>query len=173
MRLKLKYLKGDVDRHGNGRYYVRLPGRRKVRLRATPGGEEFLAEYHAALEGHTSRPAQAGAAKRGSFRYLCQGYYVSAGVKGPDISPQAWERRALDEICQKHADKPVALLQTRHIRKLRDEKADLPGAAKNRLKALRALFKWAVEAEEAPHNPTLGVQPIKYVTKGHHSWTLD
>jgi hypothetical protein len=134
---------------------VRLPSKRKVRLRGAPGSEEFLAEYHAALEGHTSRPAQAGAAKRGSFRYLCQGYYASAGFNRLDISTQSWQRRALDEICDKHADKPVALLQARHIRKLRDEKADLPGAAKNRLKALRALFKWAVEAEEAPQNPTL------------------
>jgi hypothetical protein len=94
MRLKLKYLKGDVDRHGNARYYVRLPSKRKVRLRGAPGSEEFLAEYHAALEGHTSRPAQAGAAKRGSFRYLCQGYYASAGFNRLDISTQSWQRRA-------------------------------------------------------------------------------
>jgi hypothetical protein len=28
----------------------------------------------------------------------------------------------------------------------------------NRLKALRALFRWAVEKDEAPHDPTIGVK---------------
>ena len=35
------------------------------------------------------------------------------------------------------------------------------------------MFKWAVEAEEAEHNPVLGVQALKYVSDGHHSWTAD
>jgi integrase len=57
--------------------------------------------------------------------------------------------------------------------KLRDELKDKPGAAKNRLKALRALFRWAVEADEAPHDPTIGVRAISYVTKGHHAWSIE
>jgi integrase/recombinase XerD len=58
---------------------------------------------------------------------------------------------------------------------LRDERADQPGAANQRLKALKALFGWACEEkpEIAPQNPTWGVRKIKYATDGHHSWTAD
>lgn len=65
------------------------------------------------------------------------------------------------------------MMRSKHVRMLRDEKAELPGAARNRLKALKALFRWAVEEELAPHDPTLGVKPIAYVSKPHHSWTLE
>ena len=63
----------------------------------------------------------------------------------------------------------------RHVRQLRDELKDSPGAANQRLKALKALFAWACEDEPelAPQNPTLGVKKIKYATNGHHSWNAD
>jgi integrase len=73
----------------------------------------------------------------------------------------------------RHGDKPVVLMQGRHVRKLRDELADRPGAARNRLKALRALFRWAIEADEAPHDPTRDVKATPYATSGYHTWTLD
>src|SRR5262249_50950921 len=72
-----------------------------------------------------------------------------------------------------HGDKPIALMQPRHVRKLRDELQATPAAANMRLKALRAVFSWALENEEAPNDPTAGVKPIKHVTNGFHSWSLD
>jgi integrase len=76
-------------------------------------------------------------------------------------------------VCEKEGNKPVALMQPRHVKRLRDEKADKPGAARNRLKALQALFRWAVEEDLAPHNPTIGVQPIALKSKSHHAWTVE
>jgi integrase/recombinase XerD len=75
-------------------------------------------------------------------------------------------------MCEKHADKPAARMEARHVRALRDERSDQPGAANTRLKALKALFAWVCEEkpEIAPHNPTLGVRKIKYASDGHHSW---
>ena len=67
----------------------------------------------------------------------------------------------------------MAFLQPKHIRKLRDELANKPATSKKRLKALRALFRWAVEEDEAPHDPTVGVKAIPYVESGHHTWTLE
>jgi integrase len=72
-----------------------------------------------------------------------------------------------------HGDKPVVMMQPKHVRKLRDELKSTPGAAKTRLKAIRALFRWAVEADEAPHDPTLGVRAINYATKGYQAWNMD
>jgi integrase len=79
----------------------------------------------------------------------------------------------LDEICRQHGDKPIAQMQPRHVRKLRDEKASTPSASQSRLKALHALFRWATEAELAAHDPTKGVEPLRSYSDGHHSWTLE
>jgi integrase len=175
MQMRFKYLVEDVDRYGNARLYVRVPGRRKVRLRAKFGTDEFLATYTAAIDGHAQTPRQAHAAKPGSFRHLCIRYYSSATFAALDTATQSWRRRALDAVSLKHADKPVALMLSRHVRQLRDELKDRPGAANQRLKALKALFAWACEDEPelAPQNPTLGVKKIKYATHGHHSWNAE
>lgn len=173
MQIRFKHLVEDRDHRGNIRIYVRVPGRRKVRIRAPFGTDEFVAAYNAAVSDHVTAPRQARKAKVGSFRHVCVLYYGSATFKRLDQSTQSWRRRALDGMCEMHGDKPVALMQARHVRALRDERSDRPGAANTRLKALKALFAWACEekAEIAPHNPTSGVRKIKYATDGHHSWT--
>ena len=135
--MRFRYLVEDVDRYDHVRLYVRVPGRRKVRLRANFGTDEFLATYAAAVAGHLQAPRQASAAKRGSFRHLCIQYYASATFNALDRATQAWRRRALDSICQKHADKPVAFMLPRHVRQLRDESKDSPGAANNASKHSR------------------------------------
>jgi len=63
-------------------------------------------------------------------------------------------------------------LETRHIRRWRDEKSDTPAAANTMLKALRALFSWAEEYEEVDRNPARGVKNVEYTSKGFHSWTI-
>ena len=173
MQIRFRYIIEDRDRHGNIRIYVRVPGRRKVRIRAPFGTDKFIADYNAAISEHVSAPRQAGAAKTGSFRHVCVLYYASATFKRLDPATQSWRRRALDFMCEKHADKALALMEARHVRALRDERCDRPGAANTRLKALKALFAWACEEkpELAPQNPTLGVRKIKYATDGHHSWS--
>lgn len=172
MRIKLKHVIEDVDRHGNVRMYVRVPGRPKVRVREQPGSPEFMAAYQRAVSEAEDVPRQARQAKRGSFRHVCIRYYGSAAFAGLDKGTQAWRRQHLDKLAHKHGDKPVAMLQPKHIRRLRDELLDSPVVANIRMKALRALFSWAVEAEEAPHDPTVGVKKLKHVSKGFHSWEL-
>jgi integrase/recombinase XerD len=175
MIIKLKYLVQDIDRHGNVRSYVRIKGEPKVRIRGLPASEEFMAAYHEALSGRAAvaerkkykTPAQ------GSFGYVCLAYYASPTFKALDISTQKWRRRALDEICIKHGEKPISQLQFSHVLKLRDEKAATPGAARNRLKALRALFVWAINNKLGEHNPTVGLPYLKYKKREHHTWTIE
>ena len=173
MQLRFRYLVEDVDRHGNIRLYVRIPGRPKVRIREPFGTDEFIAAYNAAVLDHVTAPRQARQAKLGSFRHLCVLYYDSPTFKRLDPATQLWRRRALDAMSERHGHKPVALMAARHIRMLRDERADQPGAANQRLKALKALFAWACEEkpEFAPQNPTWSVRKIKYGSSGHYSWT--
>jgi hypothetical protein len=56
MRVPLKYIREDVDRHGNVRCYVRAPGKRKVRIRALPGTPAFMEEYQAAVATAAAAP---------------------------------------------------------------------------------------------------------------------
>lgn len=60
MILDLPYTCEYPSRHGKIQRYVRLPGKRKIRLRADPNRDRlgFIAEYHAAVEGKTP-PAMA------------------------------------------------------------------------------------------------------------------
>lgn len=173
-RIKLKYVSGDVDRHGNVRFYFRRNGQPKIRLPGLPGSDEFIEAYSSALANlPEDHPRTVGCPAVGSFGHVCLAYYASTTFKALDTSTQAWRRRALDSICKNHGHKRIAMMRAKHIRMLRDEKADLPGAARTRLKALKALFGWAVEAELAIDDPTLGVKKIHYVSKSHHSWTLE
>src|SRR2546430_2282188 len=87
------------------------------------------AAAYVGVSAHVTAPPQASEQKRGSFGHLCLLYYSSPIFKRLDKSTQGWRRRTLDAICQQHAHKPVALLAPRHIRLLRDERADKPGAA--------------------------------------------
>jgi integrase/recombinase XerD len=167
MDVRLKYIWEDRDRHGNVRTYVKVPGRKKVRIREQPGTPAFMIAYQAAVEGVT--PAPKGSA-RGSFGFACKAYYVSAVFKKLDPQTQAWRRNELDRICEKHAAKPIGLMKPEHVRALRDEKPT-PDGSNMRLKALRALFKWAVEANEAPHNPAKEVDMLKTNSTGYHTWT--
>ena len=173
VRVRFPYVVEDVDRHGNVRLYLRRKGLPKVRLLGLPGSDQFIEAYRKALGDHQPSAHRRQPASKGSFGGVCLAYYRSATFRALDVSTRSWRRRALDAICESHGDKPVALMQPKHVRVLRDELQRKPGAAKNRLKAMRALFRWAVEADEAPHDPTIGVRPIGYVTKGFHTWTID
>lgn len=173
MKMRLRYVSEDVDRHGNVRCYIRLPGRPKVRIRSLPGTPEFMAEYNDAIHGESepSRPHRSNEIKRGTFRHLCIAYFKSGEYAALDISTRNWQRRALERICETHGGNVVAQMQPRHVRLLRDELLATPAAANQRLKALRALFGWANENDETSVNPVLGVKRIKYASEGHHSWT--
>ena len=49
MHLRFKHLVEVRDRRGNTRLYVRIPGRKKVHIRASFGTEELVAAYNAAV----------------------------------------------------------------------------------------------------------------------------
>jgi integrase/recombinase XerD len=175
VRIKLKYLTSDVDRHGNVRWYVRLPGGPKVRIRALPGSSEFMAEYQTAVSEipNNKVPTKYRSPKEGSFGYTCLAYYASAAFRALDGSTQNWRRKYLDAICKTEGHKPIAEMQPIHVRRLRDELRDKPGASKTRIKALRALFGWALENGLVSQNPTIGVKFNKYKPREHHTWTVE
>lgn len=178
---RLRYTVEDTDRHGNVRIYFRRPGQKKVRLRGTPGSDEFMADYRAAFAGTlqprpTPGKTPAGA---GTLRWLCERYFVSAAYKRLDPSTRAKRRAILDAICldmfsadtPMHGEKPFALMKPRHVRRIRDAKAETPEAANGRIKALRILFAFAIEEDLAEQNPAKEVPRFRTGSTGFHTWT--
>lgn len=186
--VRLRYLVEDVDRHGNVRLYVRRPGVAKVRLHETPGTDAFMAEYRAALAGQNTCPGRAGSrnskigggAEKGSLRWLTQQYFASAEFRLLAPATQVMRRRTLETLCQTPdktgksllGDKPFALLETRHVRAMRDAKSATPDAANTFVKVLRQMFAWAIGAALADKNPGRDVPKLRSANPdGHHSWT--
>lgn len=172
--LDLKYLVRDTDRHGRTRLYLRRKGRLKVALTAPPGSALFLEQYRQALAGAVS-PAAPSTRRSiaGSLRHLCELYYGTAEFKRLDARTRKVRRAILEGLCVDHGDNPVSVLETRHVRALRDEKAELPEAANARVKALRQVFKWAADVGHATTNPARDVPYIRSGSDGFHTWTIE
>lgn len=177
MKIRLKYVVEDTDRHGNVRLYLRRNGK-KTRLPGPVGSPDFLAAYKAALSGEAvmqSKPKSVGHVVPSSVRNLCVGYFKSAMFRGLDPRTQYVRRGILERFCQNQndGDKPYALLQPKHILKRRDEMMDRPEAANGMVKALRQLFKFAILYEDYDRNPAAEVEYLKSRSDGFHAWTLE
>jgi hypothetical protein len=173
--ISLKYTIEDTDRHGNVRVYFRKAGGPKIRLREAPGSDAFLAEYRRVAAGEVVPTKMTIAAKPGadSLSWLIDRYFESAEFKQLHSRTQYVRRLILGHVAAADGAKPFKLLETKHVRRMRDLKADQPEAANGRVKALRAVFSWAVlpGVELATHNPAKDVPYIEAKGDGHHSWT--
>jgi integrase len=179
------YVHRDIDRHGNVRfYYRRRIGEPKIRLRAQGGTPEFAAEYEAAQARCKVVPSDSPSAlqrrQKGTLGWLC-GLYLRSAEFGrfakTTQSLRRWqlERLLLEPVApgkkETFADFPLPRLTAKALRVLRDRKEDLPGSANHRVKALRALFSWAVDHDLVQSNPASEVKLLKRFSTGHHTWT--
>jgi hypothetical protein len=162
MQLKLPFLVEDADRHGNIRVYVRKKGQKKIRIRAQPGTTGFLDACRNAvhqLQQKSLQHAKAPPAHTpGTIGWLARQYMTSAEFHRLERQSQRTGAAILESCFAEPlkpgsdltmGDVPVDKFEAKHVKVLRDRKAEKPGAARNRLKALRCMFAWAVEAEHA------------------------
>jgi len=175
VKLSLKYVVEDVDRHGNVRLYFRRKGQPKIRLPGIFGSEEFMKAYQAALGGLAVWPSKRSRFSQkseiGSFKWLCEAYYTSAEFKQLDSRTKRVRRNLLDGICRDHGTKPARLMEVRHVRTIRDARADRPEASNAVLKALRQVLAFGVATELLDRNPAKDVPYLKSGSEGFHSWT--
>lgn len=182
MRIKLRYLEYNPDRHGNDRYFVRVPGRKRVRLLAEAGTDAFLEEYRVAIAGALKsvpvpRVSRTGTLP-GSLRHGVETYYASEAFKELDARTQRLRRNLLDRLCQRtnkrgerYADQPLRALDSPKIFEWRDESAIETGNAI--VKTLRQLFKACIIARIVNGNPAKDVPYRSSGSHGHKTWGLE
>ncbi len=171
MKVTLRYIIEDVDRYGNVRIYVRQPGKRKVRIRETPGTPAFMQAYQEAIEAGSE--VRHFSAEKGSLSALCLAFYQDPVWRRLDKATKEWRRRYLDRVCEARGHLPAKRMMPKHVRQVRDLWAEQPTVANSTLASLKALFAWAVEAGEVDANPTIEVKPIAYHSEGFHTWTVE
>lgn len=180
----------DVDRHGNVRIYVRLrkagQPAKKIRIEGSPWTPEFMQAYDLALDGKKPKAAgeKSGRAPDGTWRWLCQQFFGSAEFRQLDSGYQIVLRRRIEATFDEPikegsrytmADCPIADVTKKKVRYLRDLKSELPEGANNRVKAMRNVFKWGMEAleEHVKANPARDVPYFKTGSEGFYTWSVE
>lgn len=180
-----RFVYQDVSRHGQVRtYFWKGKGHPKIRLASVPGTEAFSVEYHRLMAGELpAKPAQkALRAQSNTWRWLCEQYMTSAAWRGLEGSTQAVRSRILERTWaepvtptsrETFAEFPIDRLTTKALRVLRDRVADKPESANGRVKAIRAVYKWASsqEVDLVSSNPARDLTKLSNVTQGFHTWT--
>jgi hypothetical protein len=88
-----------------------------------------------------------------SLAWLCSQYYTSAEFKQLNARTQYVRHQVLDNFCAEDGEKPYKLLLPKHLRKRRDARAGKPESANAFIKALRQVFKYAIENDYVVSNP--------------------
>jgi integrase len=173
-QIRLKRL--TVDRSENiTRYYVRLPGKAKVRIYGEPGSEDFMREYRAAVRDERTvvdRPVSTSFAPRSLGRAVLD-YYTSTAFHQLSESRKRSRRLILNKILSVSGHELVSRITKGVIQKGMDRRAHTPAAANEFLKSLRAVFDYLVSVDELKENPAKLVKYNVISTEGFHTWTLD
>jgi integrase len=186
VEVELPYLYNEPDHRGNPRLYVRRNGKR-IRIREARGTLEFIKAYTAAVAQLPDLTAVPTVMARspfppGTLGWLGVQYFGSAEFLAMDAKSQSNRRSIIESCFQEPCSDtdsepmgfcPLVHLSGQKVRRLRDLKKGLPGAANNRKKYLSAMFGWACEASPPllKVNPARDVRRVKYATDGFHTWT--
>ena len=176
--IDLEYVNIQRDRHARERYhYFRRNGRRWT-LPGEPLSEEYMAEYRR-LKTETD-PSAAPAAeapadkrdfRRGTFGRLITDFLASGQFKELKPRTKAEYERVCEVLSERHGDKRVAKIRRRHVRRIRDEKADAPGAANTVLRMMKILLNFAVDDELIEASPAAKLKELK--VGEWQAWTDD
>jgi integrase len=173
--IKFRRLTTDVSENIT-RYYVRLPGKPKIRIHGEPGSEEFMQNYRAAVQGDRPTPMERPRPQTfapGTLGHAVLGYYTSTAFQILGDSRKRSRRLILNKIVDASGHEPVKLITRAAIQKGMDRRAATPAAANEFLKSVRAVFDYLVSVDERKENPAKLVKYNSIKTDGFHIWTID
>lgn len=178
----------DIDRHGNVRIYYRAKRRPKTRLRGTPWTPEFMVNYEEAKGGPIAKRGKD--ITPGTWRWLCVEYFrTCADYLRLDSRFQRVRRGVLEGTFDEpiapgspkfFRDMPLSKMTADAIEVLRDRKIEFPEGANNRVKSIRAVFKWAMKKKARDGKPYIthnAARDVSYLKSnnpaGYYTWTVE
>ena len=163
---------------GQKRWRVRVAGNpnKKIRLNLTPDHPLFGEHYHAARAGiELPAPELAKSSIKGSVGWLVETYQAAMANMAKDgrLDPATVKQRStfLDWLRAEVGEYSASMPSTQLVL-LRDKRAATPGAANNLIKAVRAMYAWAIERGFAKANPATGI-PALTAGSGARPWSLE
>lgn len=160
VKIELKYVNIQRDRAGCIKYYYFRRDGRRWRLPGVPLDENFMAVYHRLLE--ETAPSEAPEAyQKGSFGALVDDYLKTASYKEKKPSTRAEYKRVLEALQGRYGRLPLRDLRRRHIRRMRDERAETPGAANTIVRMMKLILNFAVDEELLQANPAAKLKTLK------------
>lgn len=185
-----KYVIEYESPKGSGDWFVyfRRKGQKDVRMFDTPYSDPFNKQYHALLAGEViETPEPPKQVEERTFAWLCYQYLGSIDFSDLDERTKHVRRQILnacinEPINQKatttYGEVELARFTPKAVSVLLDRKAreGKPEAANSRLKAIRAVFKWAgnPEAGLVLTNPARDIQKRRSKNPdGFHAWTME
>jgi len=172
--MKVKYVEQFVDRLGNIRFYYRVYPGPRTPLRGPLDSPEFWADYVAAKNVTVNVDTDTTLPETQTIRWLCTKYYSTAEYKSLGTGTRKGRKSSLERFCKKHGGKGYKNIKTPHFRAIRDKMTDRPEAWNNLRKALRQVFKYAVEYNHLETSPMNDVPKLAPINKdGWHTWTKE
>jgi integrase len=149
---------------------VRVDRGRRIRIRSEFGTSEFNAQYSAAVAGEVLADSKATVSK-GTLAWLIARYRETSAWLDLSLATRRQRENIFKHVIATAGTKPAAQITKATIAAGRDRRAKTPAQARNFLDAMRGLFRWAVEAEHAASDPTLGVKnPVRPKSGGFQVW---
>lgn len=156
------------------RYYVRVPGKPKHRIKGAPGSAAFMASYHEGRRKLGLDEHRAGSMPRsGTLGSIIVAYFASAAFKMMSKDRCRRIRNLLLQVQKENGAAPLSQITTGVLIQSRDRRSEKPAAANEFVKAIRGVYKNAALVGLISQNPALGLHKLKYVEKGYHTWSLD
>lgn len=172
----------DIGPDKKERFYFRRAGQKKIRITGVPWTPSFMAQYQSATGGvEYKQPIPP--KRRGTFTWLCDQYFSSAEFKKLDVDKtQKTRRSTLLNICSEPTvpggkllmgDVNLSAWNKNAVRAMRDRVAQQPERATARVKAMRQVFGYGIEADLCESNPARDVKYLSTGTEGFHAWTVE
>lgn len=169
---RLPHLQYESTRHGRRVWYVRVNRGPRIRIPGEYGTAEFLASYRAALEGRKT-PVMTTKAPKGCLNWLVDEWRRSSDWASTSPATRRQRENILIHVLKSAGSVPFEDITPKVIRDGRERRQKTPAAANNFLKTMRALFRWAKEAEHIAVDPAKEVPFLTVKTKGFTPWTLE
>jgi integrase len=142
-----------------------------VVLPGLPGSDEFMEAYGRALANTPRVEIAATRTRAGSMSAMIVGYLGSADFHNLAPASQQQYRRILEGLRRDYGDLSIAALARKHVVRMLDAKAETPIGARDFLRCLRVLVRYAISVGIIESDPTAGVRVKLPKSDGYRTWT--